>query len=365
MQHFGIDARLSGMKIIDTDVHQSWTNRDEISKRLPIYFREEKYKVPGGDYVNPVSVNRLDAVGPNGEPPGGCYEMMRDQHLNPFGIDTAILTGNGVLGLGVHPHTEFAKAMARAYNDALMETWLTWDDRFFGAMLVAPQDPVAAAVEIRKHGSHPRIVEVLMCSATRVPLGQSYYWPIYEAAEEMRLPVSVHPGTEGKGVSNGFIAGPPSTYLEWHTNLSQNYMGQIVSLVCEGVFEKFPKLKFVAKEGGLAWIPGVLWRLDKNWKALRSSVPWLRRLPSEYIFDHVRFTSQPIEEPERPEMLLQLFEMIHAEKTLMFSSDYPHWDNDSPKHAFPRLPEAMMARIMHQTAEETYPFAKVGAPVRS
>ncbi len=344
------------MKIIDTDVHQSWHDKNEIWKRLPKYFRAENFQIPKGSYSHPVSVNRLDAGGPSGEGAGTHYETMRDQHLNPFGINRAILTGNGMLGLGVHPHAEFAKAVARAYNDALLETWLSWDDRFFGSMLVAPQDPLAAAAEIRRLGPHPRIVEVLMCSATRVPYGQSYYWPIYEAASEVGLPVAVHPGTETRGISNGFIAGPPSTYLEWHTNLCQNYMGQVVSLVCEGVFEKFPKLKFVAKEGGLAWIPGVLWRLDKNWKALRSSVPWLKHLPSEYIINHIRFTSQPIEEPERPEFLPQLLEMIHAEKTLMFSSDYPHWDNDSPRHALPRLPDSLLSRIFHENAEETYTF---------
>lgn len=353
-------ATVVDVKIIDTDVHQTWSG-NEISSRLPAYFRHEGFRMPPGSYNSPVGVSRVDAKGPNGEPPGSSHEMLCSQHLDPFGIDIAILTG-GMLALGVHPHTEYAKATAHAYNEALLDTWLTWDDRYFGSMLVAPQDPVAAAAEIRRIGDRPRIVEVLMTSATRIPLGQSFYWPIYEAAQEMGLPVSVHPGKESSGISNGFIAGPPSTYLEWHTNLPQNYMGQIVSLVCEGVFEKFPRLKFVAKEGGLAWIPGVLWRLDKNWKALRSGVPWLKRLPSEYIIDHVRFTSQPIEEPERPEFLPQLFEMIHAEKTLMFSSDYPHWDNDSPRHALPRLPENIMARIMHANAEEIYPFAKAAKP---
>lgn len=344
------------MKIIDTDVHQNWSDRNEIWNRMPAHFRESGYQLPKGDYSHPVGFNRRDAAGPEGQSAGSHYETMRDQHLDPFGISLAVLTGNGMLGLGVHPHAEFAKACAKAYNKALLETWLTWDDRFYGSMLVAPQDPMAAAAEIRKIGPHPRIVEVLMCSATRLPYGQSFYWPIYEAAQEVGIPVAVHPGTETRGTSNGFIAGPPSTYLEWHTNLSQNYMGQIVSLVCEGVFEKFPRLKFVAKEGGLAWIPGVLWRLDKNWKALRSTVPWLKRLPSEYIIDHIRFTSQPIEEPEHPEFLPQLLTMIHAEKTLMFSSDYPHWDNDSPRHALPRLPEAMLNRIFHETAQEVYRF---------
>lgn len=330
---------------------------------MPEHFAQMGYTLPGNVYTSPIGgVMRVDARGDNGEPAGSSYEKLCSQHLDAFGITKALLTGAGILAAGVHPHAEYARHVARAYNDALIDVWLGRDPRFYGALVIAPQDPRAAAEEIRRVGTHPRIVEVLMCSATRTPLGQSVYWPIYEAAEELGLPVAVHPGTEGRGISNGFIAGPPSTYLEWHTNLSQNYMGQVVSLVCEGVFEKFPRLKFVAKEGGLAWIPAVLWRLDKNWKALRSSVPWLKRLPSEYIVEHVRFTSQPIEEPERPEHLLALLEMIHADKTLMFSSDYPHWDNDSPRHALPSsLPEDLRRRIMHANAEETYPFHKAAA----
>jgi predicted TIM-barrel fold metal-dependent hydrolase len=130
----------------------------------------------------------------------------------------------------------------------------------------------------------------------------------------------------------------------------------LTSLLCEGVFEKFPRLKFVCIEGGLAWLPHLLWRLDKNWKALRSSVPWVRKLPSEYVWEHVRLTTQPIEEPEHPRHLEAIFEMIHAEKTVMFSSDYPHWDNDSPTHGLPRLAPELTKRIFHQTAEELYGF---------
>ncbi len=342
------------MTIIDCDVHQSWPNNDEIIQRLPKEYRAEHFRVPIQDLPSPIGVSRDDAESDDGIAAGASYEKLKEQHMDAFGIDKAILTGSGILGLGVHPNVEYAKTVARAYNDALIDTWLTWDDRFFGAMIVAPQDPIAAAQEIRRVGAHGRIVQVLMCSATRIPFGQRFFWPMYEAAEEYGLPISVHPGTEGRGISNGFVSGPPSSYLEWHTILPQNYFGQVASLVCEGVFEKFPKMKFIAIEGGLAWIPGVMWRMDKNWKALRSTVPWLRRLPSEYIVDHIRFTTQPIEEPDSAQQLINLFEMIHAEKTVMFSSDYPHWDNDSPKHGLPRLPPELAERIYHKNAEELY-----------
>jgi predicted TIM-barrel fold metal-dependent hydrolase len=135
--------------------------------------------------------------------------------------------------------------LARAYNEALAETWLSTDPRFFGSIYITPQDPDAAAGEIRRWANHPRMVQVIMCSGARIPFGQKFYWPIYEAAVECGFPVATQPGTEGRGIVNGFAAGDPTTYLEWHTNIPQNYMGHLTSLLCEGVFEKFPGLRFV------------------------------------------------------------------------------------------------------------------------
>jgi predicted TIM-barrel fold metal-dependent hydrolase len=131
-------------------------------------------------------------------------------------------------------------------------------------------------------------------------------------------------------------------------------MAHLISLVTEGVFIKFPTLKFVLIEAGLCWLPPLLWRLDKNWRALRQTAPWLDRPPSEIVFEHIYLTTQPIEEPERPEHFKMMLEMLPAERMVMFSSDFPHWDGDTPTFAARNFPTGVRERVMHATARELY-----------
>jgi predicted TIM-barrel fold metal-dependent hydrolase len=107
-------------------------------------------------------------------------------------------------------------------------------------------------------------------------------------------------------------------------------------------------------EGGVSWLPPIMWRLDKNWKALRQTVPWVTRLPSEIARDHILMSTQPIEEPENPEHFKQMLNMFDAGKMLMFSSDYPHWDGDTPDFAARSFPKDIRNRIMSENARELY-----------
>ncbi|MFA9479281.1 amidohydrolase family protein [Phycisphaerales bacterium AB-hyl4] len=351
------DAADSGkqLSLIDCDVHNAFSSPDEIARYLPKYFRQRGLSLPGrAGFSSPLGVARADAVPDEGGKPGSSIAKMREQLIDAYNMDYVILTGGGILSCGVHAEADYGAAVARAYNEWFAEKWLDADPRMLGSLLVAPNNPAEAVKEIRRIGGHERLVQVIMTSATRTALGDRFYWPIYEAACEMGMPVAVHPGAESTGIANTFAPGFPASYFEWHSNLSQNYMGQVSSLISRGVFCEFPQLKFVCIEGGIGWAPHLMWRLDKNWKSLRATTPWLTRPPSEYLVEHIRFTTQPIEEPEKKDHLLQILDMVHAEKTVMFSSDYPHWDNDCPVHGLPKLPEPLKQRIMWQNAAELY-----------
>jgi len=358
------------LKLVDCDVHPHY--RDGINDLLPYLSMEWQRRVGGGPnrpwakqlgvelglpqnslYMNPSSIIRRDSIPADGSIPASDPKQVIDQLLDPHGIDRAILLPGDVMGLGILPDPDLAAAIASANNDWMIDRWLGYDERFRGSLCVAPQNPPAAAAEIDRLGADRRLAQVFWPTTSNL-MGERQYYPIYEAAERQGLPVCIHPGAEAVFLRGpGIASGTPTYYIEHHTLIPQVFASNLVSMICQGVFERYPKLKLVLIEGGFAWLPGVLWRLDKNWRSVRDEVPWVKRLPSEYVWDHVRFSTQPLVEPSQQD-LLDICRMIHGDRTLLFSSDYPHWDFDDPLSSLTALPREMRQRIMVDNAIETY-----------
>lgn len=338
------------LPLIDCDIHPYATKEMPLAPHIPENFRQAvaqgQAAQPGSGYQNPFGVNRRDAA-------CGHPSEVISQLFERYGIVYGVLQPPGI-SISLAHNIDAGCAVARAWNDWQIENWLSYDARILGSICLNMNDPQQAATEIRRAGAHPQMVQTIVTGESVMLYGHRHYYPIYEACVEMGLPFAIHPGHEGARTPSTPV-GAPSSYFEWHSTLPLTYMAHLASMVCEGVFEKFPTLKVVMVEGGFGWLPHLMWRLDKNFKALRSTTPWLKRLPSEYIVEGVRVTTQPIEEPQKSEHLLQMFEMICAEKTLCFASDFPHWDFDDPRRVFPpRMDKNLKARIFYQNAAEMY-----------
>jgi predicted TIM-barrel fold metal-dependent hydrolase len=185
------------------------------------------------------------------------------------------------------------------------------------------------------------------------PLGRRSYWPIYRAAERHKLPIGIHAGSNYRHPPTSI--GWPSYYLEDYVVQAQAFAAQLLSLVTEGVFVKFPELKIVMMESGVTWLPGMIWRADKTWRAVRFEVPWLHQAPGEVIRNHVRFTIQPLDAPPRREQLERLLEQLGSEDILLFSTDYPHWHFDGDDAVPDGLPDALVRKILFDNPLMTYP----------
>ncbi|MDN5861702.1 MAG: amidohydrolase, partial [Pseudonocardia sp.] len=341
--------------IIDTDVHPSPRNVGEITRYLPQQWRAT-FTMPRRPFFhNPIHANRLDATPPGGGPAGSDPEFLRAQLMDTFGVSHPILVPRTFAN--IHPNPDYGSAIAAAFNEWLAQTWLTaynHDGAFKGSITINHHDPLRAAQEIDRWAGHPHMVQVVTDSGARAPLGQRQYYPIYEACERHGLPFAMHPGTDGIGANILPIPGVPTHYIEYHCGMSLAFQAHLLSFLTEGVFERFPTMRIALLEGGVAWVPPLMWRLDAYWRALRKDTPWIRKAPSEYLRDHVRFSTQPLERPPDDKHLLAMFEAMAAEHTVMFSSDYPHWDFDSPTRAFPKLAPELRQRIMTDTAAELY-----------
>ena len=343
--------------IIDCDIHVYPNAACPLEPFIPARFREaisfRQNSGPSHGYANPFGVDRRDLEAAT---PADVARL----HLDPLGITYGVLQPQPGYAVGLIHAIDVASALAQAANDWQIATYLEKDPRFLGSVCLNMADPRAAAAEIRRVGAHPRMVQTITCGESLHLFGHRSYDPVYEACCELGLPFAVHPGTEGS-LHSSTPVGRPSSYFEWHNSLPLTYQAHIGSLVAEGTFEKFPELRVVLVEGGVSWLAPLLWRMDKNFKALRSTVPWLKEPPSAYVLRHCRLTTQPVEEPENPEHLLQLYAMLQAERTLCFSTDFPHWDFDDPRRAFPsRLPRETKDRILYDNAAELY-----GLPARA
>lgn len=355
-----------GIKFIDCDVHphvndiaslypymtDEWVSRLKMkgitlgSLRLP-----DRYAHPAGGPL------RLDAVPPRGGAPGSDPVFMRHHYFDQYNLDSAILLPIQPAHLVSWVDVDMVLALVKAFNEYFLNEWIPQDKRFKYAMVVASQDPVASAAEIRRLGKNENVVAIFL-PLLNILMGNRYYRPILEAAVEMNLPIITHVSA-GEGTYIGLpeaSGGIPSSYSERYCSGSQMAESNISSLVFEGIFEKYPTLKVGFVEYGCSFLLSHMWRMDKVWKELRVETPWVKKFPSEYIREHIRLTTQPLDEPVRERDLLTVIDLMHGEDILMFSSDYPHWDNDMPTKILNLLPEEKKRKIYYENAKAFYRF---------
>lgn len=256
--------------------------------------------------------------------------------MDEEGIDVAIIFGTP-LALTVNGLADkaLAGAMCHAVNRWLVEEYLEPDrKRLKGVGLIPCQDPPAAAKELEYLAQHRKdgvVSAMLPNNVYGINLGDRRFDPIYAAAQDMGVVLSVHPQTGHDGEYGQWgVMGAGSKRMEKYSYVHMTafpfeLMIALMHMIGEGVFDRFPRLKVAYMEGGAGWIPFWAERLDEHEEKLRPQWPDLQRRPSEIIAsEQVAFTCEP-EEAILPAVLEHI-----GEGQVMYASDYAHWDCEFP-----------------------------------
>jgi predicted TIM-barrel fold metal-dependent hydrolase len=348
--------------IIDCDVHPMMNSPKQLAPYLSAAWRERlnigEYhqptrRVPRGWYFpGQVDGNRMDAFPEGGGNAGSDQALMVKQVFEEAGIGYAALMANQTLFLGGVASADLAATVVSAFNDWIVNEWLTFDDRFRGSIAVTPQDPARAAAEIRRLAENPKMIQIFVATPSAHRLGNPFFDPIWDAAQEVGLPVVWHPGG---GTPGGGIGGPPTSYIEGFAALTYTTQAQFGSVITEGVFEKFPKVKFGLIEGGILWVLSAVWRMRRAWLANRDELPWMKRAPEEYLAEHIRISTQPMEESGGAATdVYEALNVLHGDQWLIYASDYPHWDYDDPDFALRGFPSDWKRKIMYENPKAFY-----------
>jgi hypothetical protein len=268
------------------------------------------------------------------------FETAEDVERDVMGelnVDVPIVNTFGKLSY--LPQTDRAVELMHGYNRYLLDRVLDRNDAIYGLAEIAPQKPHLAAELIDDLANEDQIVGVFaLTTGAYPPLGDERYDIIYKAAEDNDLPFAFH-ASAGSAFKHEFPRQHQGfeTWLEMHS--MAHFWSQsmtLTSLIRNGTPVKFPDLDFVMLESGLGWVPYIMYRLNKEYSMRRSEAPLLKDSPESYIRDSFYFSSQPLGEPDDPQQMRQIIKLLGI-GSILFSSDYPHYDFDHPSALYNHL----------------------------
>jgi uncharacterized protein len=259
--------------------------------------------------------------------PGGWDPAARLKDQDIDGVDGEVLHPTIGFRMFWLKDEQLQQVVFRAYNDWMAELVSHNPKRLVGIALISLYD-VAAGVEELQRAARAGLKGCMIALSPPEgypPYNSPVYFPFWEMAQELDMPVILHLVTGG-GESRllgsywnpDTIIGAVIAHAEAERTLAR--------LIMFGVLEKFPRLRLHSAENGLAWIPYFLHRMDRQLRSglVASMIPKLSLKPSEYFKRQVAVSF--INEPEAA----QLRQTIPIEN-LMWASDYPHAASTWPK----------------------------------
>ena len=333
---------------IDADVHTPIPTTTDLGAYLPQHWRdylaENRFTMPPSEAMayppgSPIMPLPLEQRG---------IDAVRERVLAH--AELAIL--NCVYGAEAVRHPYMAASLVTAVNEWLKMEWLDREPRLRASIVITPQDTEAAVAEIKRVAQDKRFVQVLVPARSWEPYGNHRYWPIWETIAQLGLPLGIHYGgfTGMPATPNG----SPETYFEEYGGFTQLFADHVMSLLVEGVFDRYPDFKVALIESGVTWLPTWMWKLDTDWKATRREIPWVRRRPTEYVRERIVLTAEPFDMPPGSPRVGEMLQQLGSDEMLLWASDFPHAHGSDTEQLVRALDGQPRARFLRDNARAFY-----------
>jgi hypothetical protein len=271
--------------------------------------------------------------------------------MDCMALDCQIFFPSALLFLGMHPQREIEAELATAYNRWIIEKVLPHEPRMKAMLYLPFNTPEAAEATVKRFLGAPGVVGFLVTSTRYQPVHANEYMRLYAMLEEAGMPVGFHAHHNWHNEYTRHL----NRFVSMHAiSFVLSNMVHLTNWVINGLPERFPRLKVMWIESGLAWLPFLMQRLDHEYLMRVSEAPLLKRLPSQYISE-MFYTMQPMEATNL-KLLEATFEAIRADTQLLYASDWPHWDFDVPAKVFdlPFLDDRAKRNILGYNAARVF-----------
>jgi uncharacterized protein len=267
--------------------------------------------------------------------------------LDAAGIDVQVLSHTPPGPEAMEPNE--GVRFARELNDELASIVRATPDRYAGFAMLPTSAPESAAIELQRTVTELGFVGAMLHGTTSGRfLDDPFFWPIFEEAERLRVPIYLHPAPPPAPVRDAYYSGFPADLAfalatsgwGWHIETGLH----VLRLALAGLFDKHPQLQIVVGHMGealpfmLARADGILSRFAKRDRPLR-----------EYLRGNVHYTTSGFFSPEPLRCFL---DVIGADR-LMFAVDYPFSPNPAGR-AFlesAALSQDDREKVAHRNAE--------------
>ena len=175
-------------------------------------------------------------------------------------------------------------AVTRCYNDWVYQLVSGYRDSLCPVAMMPAGCPEAMAGELRHCIQHLGFKAAHLVSYTKDrQMDDAAFFPFYEAAQELDVPLFCHPSTLGDA---GTLINRQSQFFPMHIlGRPLNCVAPLVAMVLGGVFEKFPRLKVVFFEVTAEFLVYWMHRMDDDYEVIKDHgmCPDVKMLPSEYV----------------------------------------------------------------------------------